>query len=602
MGERSFLKLSGFVLLAALSSGAMFFQQVGSGMVGFWRCEETAGPSLDTSGASPANNGTWSAGVSALAGPANTPAALGANSTQCLNFNGTTGVVSIPHAASITLTGDMTVALWIYKNSEAADWVRLIGKGLSANRTFGVWEESGGGTRILFQQYGTANLNLYSTGTIPLTTWTHVTCRISGNNATIFINGANSGSTTRGGAPATDTEPVTLGYAGFHTYWPGRMDDVRLYNRALSDAEISALASGGQGPMAPTSLMATAGSNQVTLNWSGSATVYNVKRSTVSGGPYTTIQSNVATNSYVDSTAVSGTTYYYVVSGVTYGEGPNSSQVSAMPLPVIAQPSSGLFTSEVPTSTSFNIVFGAPAPAGGSVVTVTSSSTLEGVVSTTYAGGGTPIAGGFQVTVPAGTTPSIPVTVTGVDDSLDDGNVNYTVNVTESGFGFAIPPVQVTNNDNDTPNITISRTSGLVTTEAGGQDTFAVSLTTQPYGTITMGLSSSRPAEGTVSPTGLTFNAGNWNTPQVVTVTGVNDTVLDFGQFYTIVTTPLNAPNASDAPYAAVPTPDVSVLNNDDEAIPALDPVWGGGGGGCGLLGLEILLPLLLLRLTRRRD
>src|SRR5262249_45761348 len=142
-----------------------------------------------------------------------------------------------------------------------------------------------------------------------------------------------------------------------------------------------------------------------------------------------------------------------------------------------------------------------------------------------------------------------------------------------------------------------SRTVGLVTSESGGQDTFTVSLNTQPYGPITMSLTSTNPGEGTVSPTTITFTSANWNTPQVVTLTGVDDTVLDFTQPYTIVTGNLVATNPGDAPYNGMKPPDVSAINLDNETIPPAPSAW--GKSGCGLLGLELLLPLLILR--RRR-
>lgn len=86
-------------------------------------------------------------------------------------------------------------------------------------------------------------------------------------------------------------------------------------------------------PAAPTGLSATAGNSQVALSWSTStgAASYNVKRATVSGGPYTTL-TNATTTSYTDATAVNGTTYYYVVSALnSSGESANSSEVSATP-------------------------------------------------------------------------------------------------------------------------------------------------------------------------------------------------------------------------------------------------------------------------------
>lgn len=90
---------------------------------------------------------------------------------------------------------------------------------------------------------------------------------------------------------------------------------------------------GTQSPAVPARLTATAGNQQVSLSWSAStgATSYNVKRATISGGPYSAIASPAATT-YVDSNVVNGTAYYYVASAVnSAGESSNSSQVTATP-------------------------------------------------------------------------------------------------------------------------------------------------------------------------------------------------------------------------------------------------------------------------------
>src|SRR5439155_744124 len=83
--------------------------------------------------------------------------------------------------------------------------------------------------------------------------------------------------------------------------------------------------------------------------------------------------------------------------------------------------------------------------------------------------------------------------------------------------------------------ITVQPTTGLITTEAGGTATFTVVLNSQPTADVTIGLSSSNPNQGTVSVPSLTFTAANWNVPQTVTVTGVEDFIDDGDIAYTIL-------------------------------------------------------------------
>ena len=89
-------------------------------------------------------------------------------------------------------------------------------------------------------------------------------------------------------------------------------------------------------PVTPAGLVAVPGNAKVSLSWLGflSATNYNLKRATASGNE-TTLVSTTGTN-YTDTGVANGTTYYYVVSAVNGGgEGNNSREVSATPLPFV---------------------------------------------------------------------------------------------------------------------------------------------------------------------------------------------------------------------------------------------------------------------------
>src|SRR5205085_386827 len=142
--------------------------------------------------------------------------------------------------------------------------------------------------------------------------------------------------------------------------------------------------------------------------------------------------------------------------------------------------------------------------------------------------------------------------ITGVDDLVDDGNVAYSIvtaaaaSADVSYNGIDPSDVAVSNTNNDSAGVTVSPTSGLVTTEAGGTATFTIVLNSQPTANVTIGISSSNAAEGTASVASLVFSALNWNVARTVTVTGVNDSVDDGDIGYSIVTA---AATSTDAKY-----------------------------------------------------
>ena len=227
---------------------------------------------------------------------------------------------------------------------------------------------------------------------------------------------------------------------------------------------------------------------------------------------------------------------------------------------ITVTPTAGLTTTESGGTATFTIALTSQ-PTANVTVGLTSSNTAEGTVSPSS----------VTFTNANWNTPQT-VTVTGVDDHVD-GNAAYTI-VTAASMssdtnynGLNPADVSVTNTDNDTAGITVTPTSGLTTTESGGTATFTVVLNTQPTADVAIAFSSSNTAEGTVSLVSLTFTNANWNTPQTVTVTGVDDYVLDGPVAYTVVTAPAVS---ADSHYSGVDAADVAVTNTDNDTAASL--------------------------------
>ncbi|NJS13088.1 MAG: hypothetical protein HC789_23310, partial [Microcoleus sp. CSU_2_2] len=120
-------------------------------------------------------------------------------------------------------------------------------------------------------------------------------------------------------------------------------------------------------------------------------------------------------------------------------------------------------------------------------------------------------------------------------------------------------PTQTENSTSTPAGITVSPTTGLKTTEAGGTDTFTVKLNSQPTANVTIDLGSSNTIEGVISPALVIFTPDNWNQAQKVTVKGVDDKVADGNKNYTIVT---SSAVSADPKYNNLDAADVSVTNS----------------------------------------
>lgn len=213
-------------------------------------------------------------------------------------------------------------------------------------------------------------------------------------------------------------------------------------------------------------------------------------------------------------------------------------------------------------------------PAADVVVPVTSNAPAEGVVS------GGSLGSAFGSTLNLTFTPgnwqtAQVVSVKGPADNTDDGNQTYTITVGPTSStdlpydGLASTTVSALNYDVDTSGFTVAPLSGLVTTEDGGTATFTVRLNTIPLAVVTVPVNTTDQTEATVSGgsgsgtfTNLSFTSSNWNIPQVVTVTGVNDSTLDGTQPWSISVGPTSS---GDSQYNNLPAQTVTGSNTDNE-------------------------------------
>ncbi len=132
--------------------------------------------------------------------------------------------------------------------------------------------------------------------------------------------------------------------------------------------------------------------------------------------------------------------------------------------------------------------------------------------------------------------------------------------------------------------ISYSPDGAPVTTEDGGTFTFELRLERYPQADVVIPVTSSNPGEGTVSLASVTITQADWQQPHSVTVTGMDDALVDGDVPYFITV----GPAASvDPAYGGRGHPGIPVVNKDND-----QPVWAIGGTVTGLLGSGLQLSL----------
>lgn len=131
--------------------------------------------------------------------------------------------------------------IWAYPTGRTTDWARLIGKGESTPRNYGLWVEAKSGN-LLSQIYGVNGGDLKVTS-LPLNTWSHIAATFTkGGVHEVFVDGVSAERRITTGTPLTSDDPITIGRAPIHTGFIGMLQDGRVYNRAADPHAIQSIA------------------------------------------------------------------------------------------------------------------------------------------------------------------------------------------------------------------------------------------------------------------------------------------------------------------------------------------------------------------------
>jgi hypothetical protein len=236
--------LGALLLSSLLAAQSALFQSMNlaSGLVGWWKlCGDTSASSgcaassgtavYDSSGYG--DNGTWSGTAAGSTGYYS----AGNSQPWAGTFNGTNDTISCGTnlaALQFSSAQSFSVSAWVYLSSTISGWHTVFANSRNLSPYWGLWLNTG--QTVNFNIGGTT---LTTSSGISIGSWHHlVGVSTAGNAFRVYVDGSLAAT---GGVPpaATGAGACTIGGDSVSEYFSGRIQSVRVYNRALSAAEIA---------------------------------------------------------------------------------------------------------------------------------------------------------------------------------------------------------------------------------------------------------------------------------------------------------------------------------------------------------------------------
>jgi hypothetical protein len=194
---------------------------LGEGLVAYWPCD---GDAKDASGNG--NDGVLHGAVAA--------ADRNGKAGGALYFDGIDDSVVVPGTPSLDITNAITIAVWAKLDS--------------ARSILSVCDKNGESWRLQLYSWNPAELGndqtaIHFAGSLPAGKWVHVAATFDGSVAKVYLNGTEAGHAARSAPFPSSASDVHIGSDPFlqKEYFAGSLDDLAVWNRALSAEEVAKL-------------------------------------------------------------------------------------------------------------------------------------------------------------------------------------------------------------------------------------------------------------------------------------------------------------------------------------------------------------------------
>jgi hypothetical protein len=199
---------------------------VPSGLVGAWGFDEGSG-SVVGDGSGRGNSGS-------LAGAVWSAGRFGSG----LSFDGVSSWVTVPDSASLHLDSALTLEAWVRPSALGTVWRTVVFKERGDGMAYSLYANEAS-TRPVGQVFIDGERNAVGSAALPVDEWSYLAVTYDGSSLRLYVDGSLAATAAVSGSIEASSGPLRIGGNSVWDEWfAGLIDEVRVYNRALSQSEI----------------------------------------------------------------------------------------------------------------------------------------------------------------------------------------------------------------------------------------------------------------------------------------------------------------------------------------------------------------------------
>src|SRR5439155_20698894 len=158
---------------------------------------------------------------------------------KALSFDGASSWVTVANSPSLQLTNRMTLEAWVNPDTLNGAWrCVIIKQQTGAGVDYSLYADTDQHAPAT-QLYTTGENDDYGTAVLPTNNWTYLAATWDGTTLRLYVNGTLASSLAVSGTLLSSTGVLRIGgNSVWGEFFSGMIDEVRIYNRALSQTEI----------------------------------------------------------------------------------------------------------------------------------------------------------------------------------------------------------------------------------------------------------------------------------------------------------------------------------------------------------------------------